>query len=49
MRSLCQNQIRWDYNCREAVSDLELAIRQVNRETERVREGFRADKLFNRR
>lgn len=49
MKSLCQNQIRWDYNCREAVSDLELAIRQANRETERVREGFRTDKVFNRR
>lgn len=49
MRSLCQNQIRWDYNYREAANDLELAIRQANSETERVREGFRADKLFNRR
>lgn len=49
MRSVCQNQIKWDYNCREAVSDLELAICQANRETERVREDFRADKLFNRR
>lgn len=49
MKNVCNNQIRWDYNCREAVSDLELAIRQANRETELVREGFRADKLLNRR
>jgi hypothetical protein len=49
MKMLCQNQIRWDYNCREAVSDLEAAIRAANRQNELVRESFRADKLFNRR
>lgn len=49
MKTVCNNQIRWDYNCREAISDLELAIRQANRETERVRECFCSDKLFNRR
>lgn len=48
MKTLCQNQIRWDYNCREAVSDLEAAIRAANRQNELVRESFRADKL-NRR
>ena len=49
MKTLCQNQIRWDYNCREAVSDLEAAIRAANIQNELVREPFRADRTFNRR
>jgi hypothetical protein len=49
MKTLCQNQIRWDYNCREAVSDLEAAICAANRQNELVRESFRADRTFNRR
>lgn len=48
MKAICQNQIRWDYNCHEAVSDLEAAIRAANRQNELVRESFRSDKL-NRR
>jgi len=37
----CHNNIRFDYNCREALDDLNLAIRRAARENEERREMFR--------
>ena len=39
--AFCHNNIRFDYNCREAVDDLNLAIRRAARENEERREQFR--------
>ena len=37
----CHNDIRFDYNCREALEDLRIAIRKASDENERSREVFR--------
>lgn len=37
----CHNNIRFDYNCREALEDLGIAIRKAASENERSREVFR--------
>lgn len=39
--SFCHNNIRFDYNCREALDDLNIAIRKAARENEERRETFR--------
>lgn len=39
--AFCHNDIRFDYNCREALDDLNLAIRRAARENEERREQFR--------
>ena len=39
--SFCHNDIRFDYNCREAIDDLNVAIRKASREYEERREAFR--------
>lgn len=41
MRAYCHNDIRFDYNCREAMEDLNIAIRKASRENEERREAFR--------
>lgn len=37
----CHNNIRFDYNCREALDDLNIAIRKAANENEERREQFR--------
>lgn len=37
----CHNNIRFDYNCHEALEDLKIAIRKASDEHERKREVFR--------
>jgi hypothetical protein len=39
--AFCHNNIRFDYNCREALDDLNIAIRRAANENEERREQFR--------
>lgn len=39
--AFCHNNIRFDYNCREALDDLKIAIHKATSENERCREVFR--------
>lgn len=39
--AFCHNNIRFDYNCREALDDLNIAIRKAANENEERREQFR--------